>query len=333
MNKWKFSGLPAMVLAFVVGVVVGLVVLGWWLWPVKWTNAAPAHLHPTYQEDYLRMAIDSYQVNRNPGLARQRFEALGEEGPRLLAEIQANPGPQDPKAIQAFAMVVAEAGPAAEAPEGPPARVLPQGLGMTMMLCLVLAALVVAGGLSLFLVRRRKRGQEQKRQARKEAKFQEAVEAAPAHEGEEALSHYTTTYEFGNDYFDESFAVETAAGEFLGECGINLTEALAPGTPRQAAAFEVWLFDKSDIQTVTKVLVVPDLPEDLRSQLANKGDLVVLEGPGQTLELETSNLRAHVRVQDVQFGQGERGRFVEYLAVEFVVFQKQPSADTQPLAA
>ena len=47
------------IVGFVVGVFVGLVVLGWWLFPVQWTNASPADLRPDAQVDYLRMAIDS----------------------------------------------------------------------------------------------------------------------------------------------------------------------------------------------------------------------------------------------------------------------------------
>jgi len=35
---------PAVLIAFVFGVFLGLVVLGWWLWPVKWTNTDPADL-------------------------------------------------------------------------------------------------------------------------------------------------------------------------------------------------------------------------------------------------------------------------------------------------
>ncbi len=92
--------------AFVVGLFVGLVVLGWWLWPVKWTDASPAHLRADYQEDYLRMAIDSYELRGDVGLAQQRFLSLGEQGPEVLQRILADPREQSPAAIQAFQAVV-----------------------------------------------------------------------------------------------------------------------------------------------------------------------------------------------------------------------------------
>ncbi len=338
-NKGLLSALrlsPATLVAFVVGLLVGWIVLGWWVWPVEWKDAAPAHLHPTYQEDYLRMAIDSYQVNRNPGLARQRFEALGDKGPQLLAEIQARPGPQDPKAIQAFALVVSEQAPMGETPAPPGMPAGKQKAFLLMVVCLVLTAGVVVAGLVLFLMRR-KRSEAKARKSRKEERFQAAVQAAETRPGEEALSHYVTTYEFGNDYFDESFAVETEAGEFLGECGVNLAEALGTGTPREAAAFEVWLFDKGDIQTVTKVLVPPALPEHLLERVRNRGEVVRIEGPGQVIDLETTNLRAQVRIRDVQFDQSERGQYVKSLSVEFLVWQKAgeaaaPGSGEMPLA-
>jgi len=47
------------IISFVVGLLIGLVVLGWWLWPVEWTDAAPSDLRPEYQEIYLRGAIDT----------------------------------------------------------------------------------------------------------------------------------------------------------------------------------------------------------------------------------------------------------------------------------
>ena len=47
---------------FVLGLALGLI----WAWkiaPVEFVNATPAYLRADLQEDYLRMAIDSYRVN------------------------------------------------------------------------------------------------------------------------------------------------------------------------------------------------------------------------------------------------------------------------------
>ena len=40
---WSIAG------AFILGLIIGLVVLGWWLWPVQWTDATPGQLAPEYQ--------------------------------------------------------------------------------------------------------------------------------------------------------------------------------------------------------------------------------------------------------------------------------------------
>ena len=55
--------------------------------------------------------------------------------------------------------------------------------------------------------------------------------------------------------FDDSFSVDSPSGEFLGECGVGISETIGVGDPNKVSAFEVWLFDKNDIQKVTKVLM------------------------------------------------------------------------------
>jgi hypothetical protein len=46
------------IVTFAVGLFIGLVVLGWWLWPVEWTNAGFAHLGPDEQEAIVEAASD-----------------------------------------------------------------------------------------------------------------------------------------------------------------------------------------------------------------------------------------------------------------------------------
>jgi hypothetical protein len=92
--------------AFVIGLLIGWMLLGWVLFPVEWTDATPAHLRADLQEDYLRMAIDSYAVNRNVALAQARYLALGEYGPEVLSAIQVNPGTQSADSIAAFTSAI-----------------------------------------------------------------------------------------------------------------------------------------------------------------------------------------------------------------------------------
>jgi len=69
------------------------------------------------------------------------------------------------------------------------------------------------------------------------------------------MVQFMTTYMLGDDLFDDSFSIDSPTGEFLGECGVGISEAIGVGEPKKVAAYEIWLFDKNDIQTVTKVLM------------------------------------------------------------------------------
>ena len=80
----------AVALGGILGIIIGLI----WAWvvqPVVWTNVPPSQMGASYQEQYLRMAIDSYHVNPDTAVALQRFEALGPVGASLLTTIQNNP--------------------------------------------------------------------------------------------------------------------------------------------------------------------------------------------------------------------------------------------------
>jgi hypothetical protein len=89
-------------IAFVVGLLFGLVVLGWWLWPVQWTDASARELRADLREDYLRASIDSYARNPNPELAKQRLTELGDQAGPALEAIKKLNGTQDPAVIGEF---------------------------------------------------------------------------------------------------------------------------------------------------------------------------------------------------------------------------------------
>ena len=73
------------VLAGILGLLVGIP-LGWAT--VRVVNTTPAVMRPDLQEDYLRMAIESFQVNRDPNLAVQ---ALGRSRPGGGAAVRPDP--------------------------------------------------------------------------------------------------------------------------------------------------------------------------------------------------------------------------------------------------
>ena len=86
------------VVVFIACIILGLLlalVIGYWIWPVQWTDSSYADLRPDLQEDFLRGAIESYSLNGDAALANTRYEGLGASGPVMLAAIEANPGTLD----------------------------------------------------------------------------------------------------------------------------------------------------------------------------------------------------------------------------------------------
>ena len=67
------------------------------------------------------------------------------------------------------------------------------------------------------------------------------------------LAVFETRYRLGDDDFDANFSIEPE-GDFVGECGIGISDVLEANEAQHVDAFELWLFDKGDIRTVSKVL-------------------------------------------------------------------------------
>jgi hypothetical protein len=318
------------IISFVVGLFIGLVVLGWWLWPVQWTDAGPDDLRIEYQEIYLRDAIDSYTLHQDAAAAQQRIAEVGENAEQILAEIQADPQSQNPQSIQAFiafaggepivGVPTTTPGEAEEAPAGTTSvarRLLP-------WLCLFTGFVAFALVL-IFLLR--SRGESLRMPAlRKETPPQPQYAEYPvAAEEEPSLSRFMTTYQIGNDMYDDSFSVDSPSGEFLGECGVGISETIGVGEPKRVTAFEVWLFDKNDIQTVTKVLMSQHAFEDdtTRQRLAAKGEPVLAQ-PGQEMVLETQTLQLVARVVDMSYGSGPlpAESFFDRMTLDLVIYPK-----------
>ena len=115
----------------------------------------------------------------------------------------------------------------------------------------------------------------------------------------EALGIFEAEYRFGDDDFDSSFSVETEDGEFLGECGVGISDVLEADDAQHVDAFEIWLFDKGDIRTISKVLVSEYAYQDeaLHARLSAKGELVVAQ-PGLSITLSTLALQVTAVIMD-----------------------------------
>jgi hypothetical protein len=297
----------ATVVGLLVGCLFGWMVMGWLVMPVKW------ELTPAEREQYVLMAADSYSLNGDDELAKARLADLGdEEIGEIIARLAAT-RPQEKQNLLnlglALGLEVKEVTPQpAAAATTPPTTVkLTSSLSRTLpRLCGILLAVVLIIAISgLLITRLRGRRKEAEAPAPAwQARVPPGVEAVPSlvSTGPPPLGHFVTTYNLGHDTYDESFSIETPMGEFLGECGVGISATLGDGEPAKVTALEVWLFDKSDIRTITKVLMSQYAYNDdaLRTKLAPKGD-PVLAGLGQDIVLDTSSLQVEARVVEMEY--------------------------------
>jgi hypothetical protein len=294
----------ALILGVVLGLILGLI-MGWGIWPVQWTDGTPEVLRQDLQDDYLRMAIDSYKRTTDANAAVSRYDNLGDAAGPTFIRVQSNPGNLNPVDVQDYGLLIQSvkgapitAGPAGDATSGTSQLVIyASGL--------VILALLAFGGLYLFRLLRRGPGTvtavmqaaEASRQAEK-TDFQSLGLAPP-------ITQTMTTYVLGDDLYDESFSIDTGGGEFLGEYGVGVSETVGVGEPKKVAALEIWLFDKNDIKTATKVLMSEHAYNDpnIRARLEPKGELVVVKPQEQVL-LETATLQLLATVVDMDYGSG-----------------------------
>jgi hypothetical protein len=361
-----YSGLAGLL----IGLILGLPILGWLVWPVQWTDAAPQHLRSDLQVDYLKMVIDSFKRNEDEGLAVRRWQDLGKSGPTALKELAAEPGTTDPKEIEQLALLVQAPIPAIQVapktnapkekvtakPETSSEKPLLPDLtptveskttssksNLTILLGVMCVLTLAVGGVLAFLLLRRKNanavedssppaeayGGEDMEYVAEETSAGMATGATKARAKtdteEPPVVQFMTTYMLGDDLYDDSFSIDAPTGEFLGECGVGISETIGVGDPKKVTAFEVWLFDKNDIQTVTKVLMSTHAFNDpnIRQRLLAKGEPQVVE-PGKRILLETASLQMEARIVDASYGGGAlpTNSYFDRLTLELAVWPK-----------
>ncbi|HKJ27808.1 MAG TPA: hypothetical protein VJ965_09240 [Anaerolineales bacterium] len=321
--------------ALVLGLLIGLV-FAWVVWPVQYVDAAPADLHQEFQLDYMQMVVDSFTLVPDGPLARRRFDALGESGPDALSTLieQTSGDPVLGPRVNLFAQSYNAAGSGGQpADSGVPtdAAATPGADGETpvrstssllLMACGVVGVVVLGLGAFYFL-RMRNREPVGKTAAMRAQEFSRQAEQTDYSENP-PIAQWMTTYLVGDDLFDDSFSIDSMNGEFLGECGVGIADTIGVGEPKRVSAFEVWLFDKNDIQTVTNVLLSEHAYGDemILNRLRAKGEpyLALLGGE---IELITKTLRMVVRVMDMDYGTGHlpENSFFQRITLELAVWE------------
>lgn len=312
-----------LVLGVVLGLILGLIV-GWGIWPVQWTDGTPEVLRQDLQDDHLRMAIESYSLTKNPDEAVRRWDELGGAAGSTFIRVQGDPKGLNPVAVQEYGLVIqAVRGPITTAPASGDTS------GMSSIILyasiLVIVVLLALGGFYLFRLLRKGSGPVtavmQAAQASRQAErtnFEDMGLAPP-------ITQTMTTYVLGDDLYDESFSIDTSSGEFLGEYGVGVSETVGVGEPKKVAALEIWLFDKNDIKTATKVLMSEYAYNDtnIRARLEPKGELIVVKPQEQVL-LETETLQLLATVVDMEYGTGAMPQksYFERITLELAIWPR-----------
>jgi hypothetical protein len=316
-----------LVLGLVAGILIGWFALGWGIAPVTWTDASPSLLYEDYRSDYVVMAAKLYQQNRDAVKAQQRMATFEDPAAYSCQLATGAPGGPDRQALLELAQVLSPGVDcnAYVAVTTAPAEEEGSLIGRLALLCGVgLLAAAVVGAVFFFISRRGVRPPAE----------EEMPEGQPAGSLSGAggrtipLAQFPTEYNIGHDTYDDSFSIETATGEFLGECGVGISEGIGIGDPKKVTAFEVWLFDKNDIRTVTKVIMSEHAyyDEALRAKLAPKGE-AVLARPNETVVLETASLIINGRIIELEYGAGELppNSFFDRMVVEMAAWAKEPA--------
>ncbi len=351
----------ATIFAFILGVILGWLVLGWVLFPLQYTDADPWDLRASAKAQYVQMAADSFSLTQDKALAQERLRGFNQPElnsivSSLVAERNRAGRGLEAQRLTAFAKAYGlnlSGAPVTTAPTPAPAAAssnLVDSVG-PIALGLVLLAVVVGLGLLFF---NRFRGADSMpsftgRTSRQDVAYTEmpnmdatpvqpvatppvintppqtatlpamqtpvmqapvqapAPRTAPAPRGvptpmAKTLGTFAATYKFGDDNYDTAFTLETARSEFLGECGMGISDTIGEGKPDKVTAFDLWLFDKTDVRTVTQILMSEHAYNDtnLRNKLAPKGDLTLAE-KGKHLLLETATLRVDAEIVDLVY--------------------------------
>jgi len=342
----KKNPVPVAAVLFVVGFLLGWMLMGWVIWPVEYINGDIAHLRSDLQQEYVRAVAGAYANDLNADRAAQRIGFLGKDAAKVIADtvISGQSTDQDKIQVAQLQATLESMGQLNPPPTGggsqggQPSFLSRFGLPLVGCVVIIVLLAVVGGLLYLRSMSKDSRSSPPKTAAvassRLSAEATKTDYTAPGGAlatptGTPPVAQFMTTYVLGDDLYDDSFSVDGPDGNFLGECGMGISETIGVGDPKKVTAFEVWLFDKNDIRTVTRVLMSEHAFRDeaLKSRLAAKGEPVMLKA-GDTVSMETATLVVTARVVDMAYGGGALppNSFFERLTIELAAFAKPAAA-------
>lgn len=325
----------------VAGLVAGLflgLLFGYVIAPVQYTDAHTYDLSPEAKAEYVALLADSAKLDRDYTHAARLLEVWTPEEKQqsftdAVSAAEAQGQLDKAQALRDLALTLG----VPEAPVSPTTTEPPGLLERLRPICLiflVVLLLLTLGWIGLRVLLKRKGGESTVPSnggstpvTPPDDKHADTGERLP-------LGQWITTYKVGEDAYDESYPIGAATGDYLGECGVGISEIIGSGEPDKVTAFEVWLFDKSDIRTVTKVLMSDYAFHDdaLRAKLASKGEAVLAQ-VGAPLMLETSGLQLQASVTELEYGKGDPApnSFFSKLTVELAAAGRRAQSEAEPL--
>src|SRR5690606_31323353 len=112
--------------------------------------------------------------------------------------------------------------------------------------------------------------------------------------------------------FDESYEIELESGEFLGQSGAVIAEAVDP----DPVAIEVWLFDMFTSKNIAKVFVTPQgyadpaIRSKLEADVDNPATDIVVADLNNNITIDTNKLRLQAKFSSLDFN--ANGRFENF---------------------
>lgn len=298
-DKIRAFPFPAIGAALLVGLLLGWLVIGWWLWPVNWIDADPWDLRREHQEWYITLVAKGYAQTKNADQAKEALAGWDKEALVELLTTMQDQSPDSETRQQLADLSTALGLPRSEAvapAESKASQVVPPLRHRLVTVFGTAGAALVVVGLIIFatLIRPWESIARWAPRAR-------AVKAPKLIPG-----RFVSIYAQGRDDYADYFSVEAPDGRFLGECGLSIGRILGRQMPRRVTALEMVLFDAHDHRTETRILMSRYAYEDaaLRQELMTHGELILAQSGTQTL-VETNNLQMLAKVTDLEYADQE----------------------------